>query len=175
MHECILKHKRILSKISHKATGYITRPSRINDKNPRWFMFLYNERTNLNRICNRASLFDRIKPRVVTRDCLKSPSLHLHRTAIRVSCLCVFFRPFLLFPFFSFFFSRPLIHSKSQTRAHEYAAGNFSTMQKSLGRKVIYVRVRVFQTTRFPLTPQRDSFWLFSSGSASSPDIVGFH
>lgn len=53
-------------------------------------IYVFVQRANdLNRICNRASLFDRIKSRVVTRDCLKSLSLHLHTAAICVSCLCI--------------------------------------------------------------------------------------
>lgn len=174
MHECILKHKRILSKISHKAIGYITRPLRINDKNPRWFVFFITSERSRPDLQPREFVWSHQITRRHTRLFKKPVVSPAHNRDMRVmsvchSSVCFYFSHFFLF----FFCSRPLIHSKSQTRAREYAAENFSTMQKSLGRKVIYVRV--FQTTQFPLTPQRDSFWLFSSGSASSPDIVGFH
>lgn len=74
---------------------------------------MYNERT----ISTEASLFDRIKSRVVTRECLKLVASPAHNRDMRVTPP-VFFRLFLLFPFFFH------VRSESQTRAREYAAGD---------------------------------------------------
>lgn len=69
------------------------------------FMFLYNERIISTGFCNRASLFDRIRSRVVTRECLKLVASAAHNRDIRVTPSVCSSVCFLLSRFFSFFTS----------------------------------------------------------------------